>query len=830
MKKLLVCSMTFAALIVVASADTLTFGTSDVPVSGTQQIASGTVATGVEAHIAEGETLVLTNGDITLNAPAAGEKPSIAVDGGKLRVASALAAPDGLLVAGDSEMLVQTEFYPNAYNHSTTSSLFAAGKNIDDYVPAAGKCILRLSDMSNPKSACPYYVRRSPGELTFELQFSDGYLRSIKVRLYQMGEDIYAQVMWARWADTGFGCGYSLENNVGTAVPIYSQTHKNTDSQMWYGVHTLVLMPNSSANATCLSGDISVSDGMTVESGFASIEGAGTIANDLAGPLVLSNSTLRVCRDVDTTLRADIKAFNGVLVFGSGNNSFREESGTIPTIDYNSVTTLFRDALIENLEITGADLLQRNGATIYSFPTKEKWFGWNEKRDGLITFQVQIADSGYNKCAIVEIWQEGSNIVGKTTSSPYNSSLTTSPLGTDMRIRANVTGNGNYFATNITYTMRFNMSPAVHLAGTATNGAPMSVVVESNAVVKVNGFQAVPLGASGSVTIERGGEMLWQNAGGSAAQQVFNVRGKLSYMSLAYIDNYIHYLDGGTLALYNIGEGSTDEIKRQEAGQSLGKMTFRDGARLVGRRPRIRGSSASSRTRWTVTGNAPSFWESGGRLTGSGTASTEGAAAFTVDVADVTGNDDADFISTPATLSGFSDSLFTDFQSNSSYMRLRIVKTGGGTWEWRAKGGTWTGRLVVNAGAVRFMKSETMAADGLGVQLGGGELQLAAGTTNSVPKLVVSANSTLSLSEGAVIEFPDGVESFASGTTISNGVTFAISGPDVTVGRRMGVRFGTSACLSDNVLRQIKYNDMRVMQDSEGWLKPYVAGFMIIVQ
>lgn len=49
----------------------VTFGTPGEPVSGTREIAPGTVATGLEAHVAEGGTLVLTNGDVTLNAPSA---------------------------------------------------------------------------------------------------------------------------------------------------------------------------------------------------------------------------------------------------------------------------------------------------------------------------------------------------------------------------------------------------------------------------------------------------------------------------------------------------------------------------------------------------------------------------------------------------------------------------------------------------------------------------------------------------------------------------------------------------------------------------------------
>ena len=790
------------------SADTLTFGAPDARVSGQEQIAPGTVATSIKAYVNEGETLVLTNGDITLNAPVAGERPVIAADGGALRVASALTAPDGLLVTGDSEMLVQTEFYPNAYNHSITSSLFAEGKNIDDYAPAMGKIIRRLSDITSPLDGRPYCVRRSPGELTFEMQCIDTYLRVIKVRLFQVGADIHAQVLWGRYASAGLGYGYSLEN-AGADVPIHSKTHQMTqDNQTWFGVHTLALVPNSSASSIRLSGDLSVSGGMAVDSAFATLEGSGTIANDLAIPLVLSNSTLRVCRDADTTLSANVDSFNGTLAIGNGNGDRAVEVGEIASITA-SQTTLFKNALIDDLEITGSRFISNNGAVLDDDKT---WFGFYDKKAGALTFQVQGSQT-WNKGVVVELWQEGSNIVGRVAYMRY-ANLSTWP-GLDMRIPGNYIGTGNYAVTNVTYTLK--SSPKVCLAGTATSGVAMSVVVESNAVAKVDSLNAVPSSESGSVTVEHGGQLWWRNAGSQTVQKSFHVSGGLFYLERALTDYNVYDLEGGTLALYNLGPNNSTS----EAGSYLNKMSFRDSARLTGRRPRIGGT-----TSWTVAGNAPSFWETGGRLVGGGNASTEGTAQFTLDVADVTGDGDADFISTPATMSGFEDSLFTDFDANTA--RLKIVKTGDGTWEWRAKGGTWTGRLVVNAGAVRFTKSETLAADGLGVQLGGGELDLSAGTTNAIPKFVVAADSSLRLGADAVVTLPAPGDDFASGTEIADGVSLDIVGPEVPERERTGVRIGTSDCLDAAILKRLRYNDSYVHQDAEGYLRIGRSGGLII--
>lgn len=808
------------AAVFAASADTLTFGTPGEPVSGTREIAPGTVATGLEAHVVEGGTLVLTNGDVTLNAPAAGELPTISASGGALRVASDLAAPGGLRVAGRGEVIVREEFYPQAYNHSPTASLFAAGKNIDDFMPIDGKRISNMRELSNPKPGYPCCVRRSPGELTFEMQYKDDYLRSIKVRLFQDGPDIYAQVMWGRYASPSYGYGHSLEapGSYINSTPIQSQTHQMTEShQVWFGVHTLALASLPRVDrAYTFAGGLDVSGRMFVDSSFMSIEGSGTLANDLAVPLSLSNSTLRVRRDVDTTLRSDIEAFNGTLSLGGTQGGSRVESGAIVTIG-GAKTTLFYDALIEDLEITGAYVRQGTGSALIG---DRSWFGYCEKNATEITFQAQgWSADGWNKCALVKIWQDGSNIVGQVTGKPYNA-IGVSPLGTDMRIAANVKGQGDYNATNITYTMRVNASPVVHLAGTATNGAPMSVVVESNANVVVDSPQALPPARNGLVTVERGAVMRWACGNAqSGYMPTFCVRGRLFYLKAGYRDGSVYELDGGFMALYNLGENSSTT----EAGQYLNNMTFRNGARLVGRRPRIGYSGACV---WTVTGDSPSYWESGGRLVGDGNASKESGYSFTVNVADVTGDDDADFISTPAAASGFADSLFTDY--NSSLMRLKVIKVGGGTWEWRAKGGTWTGRLMVNAGAVRFMKSGTLAANGLGVQLGGGELQLAAGTSNAIPKFVVAVDSSLRLGEGAVVDLPDVADDFAYGTAFTNGVALDIFGPHVRDGARTGVRFGTSACLGADLLSRVRYNDFYVTQDEEGYLRSASHGTMVI--
>jgi hypothetical protein len=807
--------------IAAAMGDVLRYGTAETPVDGTVELSDGTVATGVEAHIVEGSELILTNGDLRLDAPAADVPPEIVRYGGGVRVASDVSAPDGLVLRSDSKTLVQENFYPQAWNHSPTATLFATGKNLDEYVPGVGKRSTWLWDMDDPQPGYPFIVKRSPGELTFEMQYINDYLRSIKVRLFQVGEDIYAQVLWARYANAAKGYGFSLENSYTGEVPVNSKTHQPTaNNQTWFGVHTLVLLHEPDlANMTVVSGNLSVSGGLSLENVDASIEG-----NALAGvssvPITVSNSMLRVSADTEATLDSPLTVSDATLRFGGktvGNN-LDETSGAIVTIG-SSKSTLFYNTHISGLEITGAYVRQGTGAAIMG---DKSWFGYYEKVDDGITFQAQgQSNDGWNKCALVSIWQEGSNIVGQVTGKPYNY-VSKSPLGTDMRLPENVKGQGDYNATNITYNLVCNMKASLHLTGTV-NGCSANAVVESNALVYVDSRYALPVSTQGVVTVERGGEMYWCAPNASSAKELptFCVRGRLVYCTTGYRDGSHYDIDGGVLSLINLGEGNSTS----EAGQYLNSLTYRDGARLTGRRPRV---GTDGNCTWVVEGTSPSYWESGGRLVGMGNATAEGSRSFTVQVADVTGDGEADFISLPASFSGYPDSLFTDYYSN--LMRLKIIKAGAGTWEWRAKGGTWTGRLVLKEGVVRFTKSASLATNGLGLYFDGGELQLAAGTTNSVPKVVVAADSTLSLGGEAVVEFPDSVEDFTAGTVISNGVTFAVNGPNVRVGRRTGVRFGASACLSDDLLSRIRYNDMRVRQDSEGWLTPSAKGIMIKIQ
>ena len=801
-----------------AGGTVLEIGSAGAPATGVYELSAGTTATGVRAYVQEGTELVVTNGDLRLDAPSAGTLPEVFQHGGTVRLASAMSAPDGLLLKSDSKMLVQEDFYPSAWNHSPTATLFATGRDIDDYIPVMGKRTSRPS--GSPTPGYPHVLKRSPGELTFEMQYVDDYLRSIKVRLFNVGEDIYAQVLWARYDNASRGYGSSLENSYTAEVQVHSKVHvPSSSSAVWFGVHTLALMPVHCTIAA--SGDAAVSGRLALEGVHASFEGSGDIAGTFSNPITMSNSVLRVKRGADTTITSPLSVSNAMLYYGGVTNEDVEVvSGAIATIG-DSKATLFTDANISDLEITGAYARQNTTAFM-----DHAWFGWCERCETEIIFQAQGygSDATYNKCAIVRVWQEGSNIVGQVIDKPYYK-RSEAPLGTDMRLYSTPGQQGAYNATNITYNLtRRIKSSVLRLAGTAVNGDFANVVVASNALVYVNSQNALPVSTQGVVTVESGGEVRWcaDYVSGRTSSQLprFCVRGRLLYYTRGWCHQSIHELDGGVMALYG--------DVRTEVAEYLNNLIFRDGARLVGRRPRV---GLNSDGMWIVEGASPSYWESGGYLVGNGSVSSEkeGFRKLTVQVADVTGDGAPDFISLPATSSGYPDSLFTDYPSwGGDLQRLKIVKTGAGTWEWRAKGGAWTGRLVLNAGAVRFTKSESLDAGGLGVQLGGGELQLADYTTNAIPKLVVSADSTLNMGEEAVVEFPNVDVGFATGVSFENDAILSIVGPVFEGRKRIGVRVGTSACLDAGTLGHMRYNGRLVEQDEDGYLRTFVRGMMLI--
>jgi len=60
------------------------------------------------------------------------------------------------------------------------------------------------------------------------------------------------------------------------------------------------------------------------------------------------------------------------------------------------------------------------------------------------------------------------------------------------------------------------------------------------------------------------------------------------------------------------------------------------------------------------------------------------------------------------------------------------------------------------------------------------------------------------------------------------GARLAVTGPEVKEMRRTGLRVGTTACLPAQTLSKIKYNDLAVCQDREGYILTAGRGTLIL--
>ncbi len=109
-------------------------------------------------------------------------------------------------------------------------------------------------------------------------------------------------------------------------------------------------------------------------------------------------------------------------------------------------------------------------------------------------------------------------------------------------------------------------------------------------------------------------------------------------------------------------------------------------------------------------------------------------------------------------------------------------------------------------------------------ELRGGTLELADGVVQDLATLPLLTNgvSGVALGEGSALSLAEG------GLTFVEGARLAVTGPEVKDMHRTGLRVGTTACLPAQTLSRIKYNDLAVCQDREGYILTAGHGTFIL--
>ncbi|MDD4025909.1 MAG: hypothetical protein PHN85_08325 [Kiritimatiellae bacterium] len=272
------------------------------------------------------------------------------------------------------------------------------------------------------------------------------------------------------------------------------------------------------------------------------------------------------------------------------------------------------------------------------------------------------------------------------------------------------------------------------------------------------------------ITVRNGGELLYN--------RVYQLHTGLSHV----------ILDSGRMRTVNSGE----------PGNYVRNITLRNGARLAGTGAlRVRSNNAV----WKVEGTTPSSCECGFTAW---RADTKKEGVFTLDVDDVTGDAQADFIVSGPVTRGTAD----------VWNEVAVAKTGAGTMAVSNSYGLDTRNTTISSGVMEF--GHAVIGSGVPFAIAGGVFALADHATNAVTTaLSVTGSGGITLGTGSSMSFADSsAQSWAADATLT------VSG-DLTQGK---LRFGTSpAALTHLQLKQIVFEgdggaEFRAVLDDDGYL------------
>lgn len=203
-------------------------------------------------------------------------------------------------------------------------------------------------------------------------------------------------------------------------------------------------------------------------------------------------------------------------------------------------------------------------------------------------------------------------------------------------------------------------------------------------------------------------------------------------------------LDGGLFIVSPMAAHSSND-----SSIYVHDVTFRNGARITGARMRVR----SNTTTWKVEGTTPSLCESGIYVWSE---SQKSRSKFSIDVDDVTGDDDPDFLLTGPVY------MPSDF---SNYGYASIIKKGAGTMKVGAVFAMTNTPTRIEGGA--FLVDGDWLHPQCSFVLAGGTFAVSAGSTNTCGTLAVESASAISVADGASLSFAaSGSESWSGALTL----------------------------------------------------------------
>ena len=691
------------------------------------------------------------------------------------------------------------EIYPTKTSVKTINNINLAEWQVVGGALKGGSC---QSTSDNGVSADAFYECFTNGICDVWLCGADGQnVKGVQIRLWQDGDTVkvkgldaaYKQFANATTANERILTGnFNLENDrTGTMNVASSGTAAN------YGAKKIILKRRGSL----VSPDDVYAQGDTVEvKKYAEVKIDSPVAFVTAVPVMTAAAKSKI------TLSNLGDATFGDVFRGRGEFCFESPEVEVLT---NKCEGVWNYGASKNVIVSEnkslRDIVEVTADALYYSSTSNLTVRpfYFTNNGTVATVQMQCEDSDYVRCIFVQLTQYGNNIKVETlTGNAYYKSK--GKLGHEFNLndRSTYTGSvglqqpGNGYGLWNIGVVFGNNRREINLDSQLrySNCTNQFFTVGTNVALKIDNKDALPyqcrmvVAAGGSIEAFAAGEVFYGYSGGKGSYEILeggemNVRN--GHVFSSYNSQSV-LVRGGVINFID--------------PSYLNFVTLEDGAVIAGA-PYL---GYASNPEWKIRGSSPSYVQNGLIL-------SEGAndRTMTIDVADVTGNEEPDFV-----IGG----TMKDLQS--SQVRVSIKKTGAGTVAIDGKC-TYAKPTYIDDG-VWLIRSNATTDGTKTISLRGGTLALADSTTNSFAALKLSQSSAIQLGENANLSFAD-----TSAESWSDGVRLAITVPDLL---NFAIRFGDSAsALTPAQISRIRLNRMSVVLDESGYLRVR-DGLKIIVR
>ena len=788
----------------------LSSGEIAVPADGVSEIGS------LSFFPSAGSLLSLVGGSLAFSS---GGRISVA-SGGAVRIASPVSGSGDISFSGG--IFPVDNLYPGVYETKTVLSS-QMDVSLLDVVSA------ELKSYGVLLSAFPYHGAVVAGERTVQLQAVDGtWIKCAKIELASSPGSVTVRFVYRRYADLAHhSLGVDFDAiEVGDTSKGFAGDYRNVGGLSALELKSLSLMRNDLLQGTVLAGAFDIAqEGVIAVQNNANvcIDGGGTPAqSDVISSKIRLDGRLVVKNRIYTDFAGGISG-SGALILEPWTEAPADEGLIVGTpgeeVVAGNLITNVKAVIVKNASVASitnvTDVWIRTAptgkaakATICAFVNTGKE----------VKFQAQIYDGGYVKCAIVSLFDSGSDIAGCWTSTPYYSVASKEDgeafLGTDITTVAWTGSHGNYHPVAMRLHF-FDRTTRREFVLSSSGGLEGGRIEVGSGVRLILGAKDC-LPSNGVVTVFGGGEIEARVGGISAAKEEFvsvNI-GPGGVFRQKVDDVFAHRgarinVDGGELALKRGFAGSNPDC-----GTYFNRVVLSGGARASGLRARIGSNLVSFKPNWHIrrgTSAEPVKATCGFTFVG-----VAAGQKFTVSVDDFA--EGCDFITCPGDLPIEGDGALGEYSSKLEY-RIPICKKGVGTWYVGAASPNYHAKISIVEGELALGVNDAFASAEL-LSLEGGCLTATNSSAQTILKLAVTSPSSIVVDKGSSISVGE-VSNADWGGRLTVSGDFAGASP---------LRIGTSAVLTAQQLGCIRINRHRALQDENGYLYPLVPGPVIIVR